>query len=143
MATQQEINQQLGVWAANFLLLMTKKGFFEGRTSTNLDTWFNRYIKPLYTQLGTSDISLPTTSETQDCKKNDPKYHPSAGRTTIVKARSSVYGDQLIALFKANRSNLAGILNSLSISNAVTILAEFDKIALSLNRDVGCKGVNK
>jgi hypothetical protein len=130
MATQAEINQQLGTWAANFLLLMTKKKFYSTGSRTSLDKWFNTYIKPLYTQIGTANITLPNFSEVENCPRRDKGP---------ARALSTKYGNALIKDMRALQSQLPGILNMLSIANAGTIMAAFNKIGIGLDsKDVGC-----
>jgi hypothetical protein len=127
MATQAEIDQVLGTWAANFLLLMTKRKFIDG---TQLQLWFDKNIKSLYKVIGVANISLPTGSETMTCPRRDKR---------TSKALSTSYGNQLIKSFNSLRSELPGILNTLQIKNAGEILAAFDKIRISLNTTkVGC-----
>jgi hypothetical protein len=140
MATQAEINQQLGTWAANFLLLMTKQSYFDSKTAAQLNSWFNTYIKSLYTQVGITTITLPTVSEMQNCRsfENTGKGRRGPAREVITKVKSAAYGNALITQIRALQSQLPGILNTLSISNAGTIVAEFNKIRIQLGSKVGC-----
>jgi len=145
MATQAEINQQLGTWAANFLLLMTKNNFYNDSSNFQLNKWFNTYIKPLYTQLGIATITLPTGSETQNCRgfENTGKGRRGPAREVITKVKNAAYGRDLISKMRGLQSQLPGILNTLSISNAGTITSEFNKINIRLDGDVGCSRFSK
>ena len=140
MATQAEINQQLGTWAADFLLLMTKQSYFDPKTAAQLNSWFNTYIKSLYTQVGIATITLPTVSEVQDCRsfENTGKGRRGPAREVITKVKSAAYGRDLISKMRQLQSQLSGILNSLSITNAGTIMSGFNKINIQLSIKVGC-----
>jgi hypothetical protein len=71
MATQAEIDQVLGVWAANFLLA-NQKSFFNSSTNVAIDKWFKKYIQPLYKKIGTPSITLPSAaSRVENCSQRD------------------------------------------------------------------------
>jgi hypothetical protein len=129
MATQAEINQLLGQWAANFLLLTTQKKFFNSGTNNSLNKWFKQYITPLYTGTVIANITLPTIPTSETCTRRD------RGRG---KALSRAYGNALTKQIRELQSQLPGILNTLSIANAGTIVAAFNTIRIVLDKDVGC-----
>jgi hypothetical protein len=130
MATQAEINQLLGTWVANLLKIVNasdssgRADYLSG-TGT-LTKWANTYIKPIVALTGTATISLPTVSKTI--------IVPGKFRGKQL-GLSYAYAKALLASINTLRSELPGILNTLQIKNAGTILAEFDKIRISISKE--------
>jgi hypothetical protein len=142
MATQQEINQIIGTWAANFSLLASK-------VIWPLTPWFKKYIAPIYTGKDKPTITeqINKIQTEQSRIFNLGSGLPSRVQSIIARQRAQAnrdrankyFGKEMFKLLASSRAELAGLLNQTGINpaDAQTALTDLDKIISSLQKTFG------